>query len=266
MVTLHAWAKPANLIGKWADHTWVTTYDNRQAQPGSLEEVASAGEHLWMCWGAFHPRGGAPGHADGLIVTGDGRLPLAGCVVQANADSVKVPAARGTVSLYGIHGVCHQVANQVLHATATANAPPVSVRGSRGYYKSVYFYRQYGRRDSAWAAKLDACLEGSGVDAMFDDGDDFTLRAQRVLTDRNDLLGDLLARRRDFDAELDAMGERADITAEELDARLRNHLVEVAGQLGQQRFEAIFEQDVEDEMNLIDRDIFAASRADPAAG
>ena len=49
-------------------------------------------------------------------------------------------------------------------------------------------------------------------------------------------------------------------------AGVQGLLVEVAGQLGQQRFEAIFEQDVEDEMNLIDRDIFAASRADPAAG
>ena len=71
---------------------------------------------------------------------------------------------------------------------------------------------------------------------------------------------------RDFDAELDAMGERPDITAEEIDARLRDHLVEVAGQLGQQRFEAIFDQDAEDDMNLVDREIFAASRTDPAAG
>lgn len=266
MATLYAWAKPANLIGRWADHTWVTTYDNRMVQPGSLEDVAAAGEHLWMCWGAFHPCGGAPGHPDGLIVARDGRLPLAGCVVQDNADSVKVPAARGTVSLYGIHGVCHQVANQILHATATTDAPPISVKGSRGYYKSVYFYRQYGRRDSAWTAKLHACLEGSGVAARFEDVDDFTARAQLVLTDRNDLFGDLLARRGDFDAELDAMGERSDITAEEIDARLRDHLVDIAGQLGRQRFEAIFEQDAEDDMNLVDRDIFAASRAGPAAG
>lgn len=265
MVTLHAWAKPANLIGRWADHTWVTTYDNRLQQPGSLEDVAAAGEHLWMCWGAFHPEGGAPGRPDGLVTAREGRLPLAGCVVQGNADSVKDAAARGTISLYGIHGVCHQVANQVLHATATADAPPISVRGARGYFKSVYFYRQYGRRDSAWAAKLDSCLEGSGVSAMFD-GDDFTARAQLVLTERSDLFGDLLARRRDFDAELDAMGERADITAEEIDARLRDHLVEVAGQLGRRRFEAIFEQEAEDDMNLIDRDIFAASRTDPPTG
>lgn len=262
MVTLYAWAKPANLIGKWADHTWVTTYDNRLQQPGSLADVAAAGEHYWMCWGAFHRQGGSPNLPDGLIRLGEGKAALAGCVVLSNVDSIDDPAARGTVTLYAIHGVCHQVANQILHATATADEPPISVKGSRGYYVSVYFYRQYGRRTAAWATKLEDCIASSGTTAPKMDGvDDFLIRANGVLKQRTDLLNALLERRQRVDAELDAMADRPDLTAEDIDSLLNAHLVEIASELPADDFKAIFELDPGEEIHLVDREIFAASQA-----
>jgi hypothetical protein len=47
MIKLFAWAVPV-WPGALVDHTWVTTYDNRQTA-----QVAQAGEHYWYCWGSF---------------------------------------------------------------------------------------------------------------------------------------------------------------------------------------------------------------------
>lgn len=264
MTMFYAWVKPANAIGSWADHTWVTTYDSRVQVLESPEAVIAANEHLWRCWGAFHPNGVSSTHPDGLLGSQDGVLKLSSCLVRSNADSVKVAAARGTVQAYGIEGVCHQVGNQALYSTATSSKAQLTFKGSRGYYKSILIYKQFGRRRSAWATKVRSCTgggKGGSTARMPDHEDDFVARATRVLADRTDLLDQILAMRDEYQGELDAMGARADITPEEIDARHHVLVAEIAGILGHDRFVAIFDHEPDDEMNLVDPEIFAASRS-----
>ena len=266
MTVLYAWAIPANVVGKFADHTWATTYDCRRHAYGSLDAVAQAQEHLWMCWGSFHPRGGAPGNPDGLLGSTTGALPLAECLVRSNADSVHVAPARGTVQLYGIDGVCHQVANQALFPTGDPRRSPLTVRGSRGYTKSIYVYLQYGRARSAWAAKVRGCTHtkpGEDMTRRLEVDDDFIARARLVLSGRADLLDQVLAMRGEYHAELDALGAMPGLSAEEIDRRHDEHLRHVAEVTGRERFLAIFEQEPDDQVDLVDPEVFAASRAGP---
>jgi hypothetical protein len=111
-IPLYAWAVPAFVPESPVDHTWVTTYDNRVNVYPNVQQVAAAGEFYWYCWGSFHPSGGTPGNPKGFLGQQSGDLALARCLVQPNADSQVVPAARGTIFTYGIDGVCHQLANQ----------------------------------------------------------------------------------------------------------------------------------------------------------
>jgi hypothetical protein len=74
-------------------------HDLRQPRPllSRRSAVAAAGEFYWYCWGAFHAKGGTPNNATGFLGQQAGDLAVARCLVQANADSRTVPAARGTI-------------------------------------------------------------------------------------------------------------------------------------------------------------------------
>ena len=116
-VLLYASVIPAFSPEAPVDHTWVTTYDSRVSGYANDEAVSAAGQSYWYCWGDFHARGGTPPHPDGFLAQQTGELAFAQCLVAANADSRTAPAARGTIFTYGVDGVCHQLANQVLFAT-----------------------------------------------------------------------------------------------------------------------------------------------------
>ena len=155
---LYAWATPAFVSGSPVDHTWVTTYDNRTNALANVAAVVAAKQDYWYCWGSFHPRGGTPAFPDGSLGVQAGSLPLARCLVQSNADSSSVFAARGTIFTYGIDGVCHQLANQVLYATGVGGAPALTVSNARGYHASVAVYGTYGLQHAAWRNKIAACV------------------------------------------------------------------------------------------------------------
>ena len=70
---------------------------------------------------------------------------LAKCLVAPNANSQTVAAARGTIFTYGIDGVCHQLANQVLYATGIGAVAPLTVRNARGYIASTFLLRNIWR-------------------------------------------------------------------------------------------------------------------------
>ena len=57
-VPLYAWAVPAFSQGAPVDHTWVTTYDNRQTVYATIQQVSAGNQNYWYCWGSFHPQGG----------------------------------------------------------------------------------------------------------------------------------------------------------------------------------------------------------------
>lgn len=201
VVTLYAWAAP--IVEELADHTWVTTYDNRRTQYPDDAAVAKAGESYWYCWGSFQPKGGTPDIPGGFLGEQSGDLGVARCLVKPNADSRTDAAARGTIFVYGVSGVCHQLANQVLYATRAGGRTPLTVKNAGktgGYWFSTFIYGTYGVDTVAWTNKLGSCgalsSEEIASGAMTLPGlpDDFETRAREVLGD-DPKLAELLALR-----------------------------------------------------------------------
>jgi hypothetical protein len=267
----YAWAVPAFSSGSPVDHTWVTTYDNRVDVYYNDAQVVAAGEFYWYCWGTFHPQGGTP---TGYLGQQSGDLPFAQCLVQPNADSRSVAAARGTIFTYGVDGVCHQLANQVLYATGIGGASPLTVVGARGYMASTFIYGTYGLQHTAWASKIASCSGGSlptaggpgspGGTSMARDAsgpDDFEQRAREVLEPQDpQLLSDLLALRTDvhrFAAQRwPGTGEPA---AEPLNARNQQLLNEAAQLLGPDKYKEIFGIEPGEKIDLVDPEINATA-------
>src|ERR1700733_2279711 len=131
--TMWAWSTPAFFSGSPVDHTWVTTYDNGVTVYANDTQVAAAGEDYWYCWGSFHPTGTPLGSQQGDYI-------IARCLVKSNADSTTDKAARGTIFVYGIDGVCHQLANQVLFASGGPGVSPLTVSAARGYHVSLFLF------------------------------------------------------------------------------------------------------------------------------
>ena len=259
-VVLYAWVSPAFSAGSPVDHTWVTTYDNRASAYSSDQAVSAAGEFYWYCWGDFRAQGGTPARPDGLLAQQAGGIALARCLVMANADSRMVPAARGTIFTYGVDGVCHQLANQVLFATGVNEAAPLTCNGARGYMASAFIYGTYGLQNAAWANRIASCggapeiaLAGGGA-TVPSLPDDFEARARRVLEEQDPkLLSNLLALRADtrrFAAQQWPGG--AAPSAEALNARNQHFLDEAARLLGPDKFKGIFGFSPDEKIQLVD--------------
>jgi hypothetical protein len=280
-VALYAWTAPAFVSGSPVDHTWVTTYDNRVDAYSSDVQVAAASQFYWYCWGAFHVTGGTPSIPDGYLGQQSGNLALAKCLVQPNADSRTIAAARGTIFVYGVDGVCHQLANQILYATGSGAASPLTVKRARGYIASNFIYGTYGLQHTAWAGKVASCsgailsaaggpesLGGTLMAGGPGGPDDFETRAREVLgPDDPKLLSDLLALRTDvhrFAAQRwPGTGQPA---SEPLNARNQQLLDEAAKLLGPERYKAIFGVEPGEKVNLVDPEISAATGQIPRPG
>jgi hypothetical protein len=243
----YAWAVPAFTTDSPVDHTWVTTYDNRidtypsdQAVDAPVSSTGTAGARfirkdiLQTVPTAFGQQAGD--------------LALAGCLVVANADSRTLPAARGTIFSYGVDGVCHQLANQVLFATGRGGAP-LTVAPARGYMASTFIYGTYGLQHAAWANKLASCGSAGpqiafavGGGAVPGQSDDFETRARQVLEQEHPkLLSDLLALRTDtqrFAAQ--RWPGFSSPGPETLNARNQHLLDQAAHLLGSDQFKEIF--------------------------
>ncbi len=115
--TLQGWAMPALRTPQW-DHTYVTS---------SCGLVGP-----WGCYG--RSAGGA------MLIAGTGSSAIADCLAQPNPDAAAIR--------YDFTGVCHQMANRILHP---AN---VAVDNCRGYAVSFTLFDDYGR--GAWLQR-NAC-------------------------------------------------------------------------------------------------------------
>lgn len=260
MTTLFAWVTPAFSSGSPVDHTWITDYDNRAHPYPDIAAVKAAGASNWYCWGSFHPTGGAPGHADGFLASANGDMAIANCLVLTNADSRDVAAARGTIFTYGVEGVCHQLANQVLYSTA-GGGKPLTVKSARGYSVSTFLYGTYGLQSAAWLAKLQSC---AGVDRMTTRPmsaeaemdhlpDDFEVHAAEVLSGQPEVLARLLALR----SEVNAFVARETPGVLPPDAALLNarnqHLLDQAAVLlGPELFTAVFGLEPGEPVDVVD--------------
>ena len=155
--SLYAWAAPAFLDESPVDHTWVTSYDNRTQNYPDIEAVIAAEQDCWFCWGGYCAKGGTSDDASGFLCLRDGDLVLSRCLARPNADCGSSFPARGTIFTYGVDGVCHQLANQVLYSTGGGGGQPVTVAPARGYMLSCAIYGTYGLQRAAWKGRIEAC-------------------------------------------------------------------------------------------------------------
>ncbi|WP_369977893.1 hypothetical protein [Xanthomonas bundabergensis] len=191
--TLYAWVNPvgagdtgfiqqAPRLSALVDHTWVTSYDNREHAYPTIQDVLAQQQQYWYCWGVFHPSGQSKTSPGGYAGQAQADLAHASCLCLPNQASNDNPPAQGTIFRYAINGVCHQLANQVLWATGSASTAPLTVRIARGYWLSTALYGTYGRNwlSNAWEEKKNACAVGAALVAAHE-SDDFAARVHATL-------------------------------------------------------------------------------------
>lgn len=262
MVTFYAWASPAFFGNSLVDHTWITTYDNQKHFYPDAGAVARAGQDYWFCWGDYRSRGGIPGNPTGFLGQKSGNLSLARCLVRSNAHSRHDPAAQGTIFLYGRHGVCHQLSNQVLYATTGSK---LTVRNARGYFFSSALYGTYGLNVTDWANKVQSCSShltaGAGIAPMGgvmqpespQGPDEFAKHAAAILAeDDPELLERLLALRMRARIAAEEMPQTAFADAEIINARNQEFLDRAAELLGPLRFQEVFGFPAGEKVDLVD--------------
>jgi hypothetical protein len=243
--TLYAWATPLwPEFPDLADHTWVTTYDETKTPYQTIEEVKKHNQHYWYCWGSFCA---PPGDPTRLLAQQVGSLKMAACLVTPNLPCGYPSPADGTIYNYGIDGVCHQLANQVLYATG-GTLSPITVAGANAYWASVYLYGTYGTTQADWQAKINQCGGAHVASAAAAGGgagvnlppDDFEKRARAVLGHESPLLGPLLALRAQAIAQKRLMAGAVVPDAATLNAHNQVMLDQAAALLGPQKFQEIF--------------------------
>ena len=140
-MSLYVWVKSAFVNGMPLDHTWVTSYDSRLKTHLTLADVEANDDRYWFCKGDFHPRGVSKQFPSGMLLEAP-YFSQSSCLVGFNSESES-----GTIEDYGIDGVCHQVANQVLFPAR------VTVSAAKGYRLSSAIYGTYGRPHDQWLRK-----------------------------------------------------------------------------------------------------------------
>lgn len=267
--TLWAWVVPAWFSESPFDHTWVTDFDNSTAPYASDQEVILAGKNNWFCWGDFHPKGGTPALPNGALGSMTANASVAACLVASNLISKDNPPAQGTIFQYGIDGVCHQLANQVLWATSGAAGGPLTVNGARGYHISTFLFGTYGRQEVDWDAKVAHCAptttfasRGAIVQHAMDKNtnDEFAQRARKVLAhpEAADKLQRVLALRRDALRTADSMRMRVSTasmvapSAAELNAHHNEVLRQAAKILTKDEYVQLFGIEPGVTINLVD--------------
>jgi hypothetical protein len=149
--TLHAWANPITIAGiRFADHTWVTVYEAPSMCPPAPA--------YWYSWGGCHATGS--GTTATALASHEADLPVARCICQPDVeDYLPSPGnpAHGGIDFYGITGVCHQLSNRILFATAAAGSTPLTVDGAHAYGVSRFVYGTYGTNVSEWVERKTRC-------------------------------------------------------------------------------------------------------------
>jgi nucleoid DNA-binding protein len=263
-ITIYAWAAPGFFEGSPADHTWVTAYDNRVTAHADIEEVIAAGSSFWFCRGIFRPRGRTPTNRTGFLGARAANLALAQCLVEPNSES---RASCGTIRVYGWHGVCHQIANQVLYATKIGNADALTVKAARWYGHLTFRYGTYGipSAQEAFERKIESCGKRlartqrgrAGGGTMRRLPDEFEIRARQVLGARDEkLLNELLAAR----SQAQQVRPTSSTSADELNAQNQKLFDYAANLLGPERFEAIFGSAPFQKVNLVDPRLLEENR------
>jgi hypothetical protein len=164
--------------------------------------------------------------------------------------------SKGTIFVYGVDGVCHQVANQVLFATARWG-DPLTVRAARGYVASVFLYGTYGRKIAAWERKkrLCGCYGASPVAlrGVKMSTDEFEERARVVIGPGNEeMLKELRGLR--LQARVTAIRNKtfAVKDADQINRENQRVFDDAAAILGREKFISLFGFPPEQRINLVD--------------
>ena len=134
--TFFAWADTVSSIalvpGRFAEHTWVTTYEHVLSCPPDPVD----GEY-WYCRGDCRT---TPPQNKNVRLLGvrSGDTAFAIRVGVPNDESCNMGLR------YGVHGVCHQMANRLLRATGIDGGPPLTVANAKGYLLSEAMFGVYG--------------------------------------------------------------------------------------------------------------------------
>jgi hypothetical protein len=219
----------------------------------TLADVVNAGEHYWFCKGLFHLRGVSNSHADGRIL--DVPLEAASfCLVGPD-----VAAESGSIHVYALDGVCHQVSNQILYPNG------VNVSSARGYKLSSAIYGTYGRRWDEWQRqKVNCQVNAIATQRRVPDKSLLLRRAQYAFGIESPIPTQLDALRTTLLTDIDTIGfavrgqdETVAVRVARLNGRISAFLGEVAGVLqnGPFYYSALgFNPD--EEVNLIDPALF----------
>jgi hypothetical protein len=266
-VLLYAWANPVPAT-LW-DHTWVTTYDNRAQPYPDIGKVVAHGEDYWFCWGTFHMNGSTPQHRDGFLGAMTGDLAVARCLVQSNVACKPAKPSCGAIFYYGIDGVCHQLANQVLWATKGPVAGPLTVSNARGYHVSSFAFGTYGRQPVAWKDKQETC--GPPLVSSVGTDDEFEVHARQVLSGAKaaDKLQALLNLRAQLLAEISGFRDRVRTknapSAEELNRVYNDYFARAAKLLGREDYRKVFGVPAGEAPSIVDPAMMPASTRRKAA-
>ena len=146
--TIYAWAVPIS-FAPFFDHTWVTSTKSVNACPPNAK-------NYWYCWGVCHTTG--VGTKSRLLSKQIADVTFAECITTPNSDAINADTHGGITGFYGYRGVCHQVANRTLYATAAPGTKPLTVEGVNGYKISHFLYGTYGRGLSkSFAERIAKC-------------------------------------------------------------------------------------------------------------
>lgn len=155
--TLYAWGRPLSQesipIESNLDHTWVTNFLEK-VDPGHQPDPQPGWKppkSYWYCWGAPHDVAShALGSYAGSLDVANNISPFNVTPVPAGEKQYAPSSTSGAIIYYGLDGVCHNVANEVLCATGTATTEPLRVQQAKGYPLSTFFFGTYGLNSDAW--------------------------------------------------------------------------------------------------------------------
>lgn len=242
--TLYAWARPLQ-VDNSLDHTWVTDYTPASTY-STINDVIAVDDNYWFCWGDFHDD-------DYRSIGGDkADLAVAKCLVTPNDSN-----AHGTIFRYAINGVCHQLANQVLHSSEGK----IVVSQAHGYKISRFFYGTYGNERNAWNNQINKCASIGGEPM-----DKFEIELTQTLAGiaAPEKVEDLVSLRADFQAKIQDLGAKLSADNAEGGAAAINDLISefmfrAHEILGDEGFKAVFDSEMRDYFGLVDPEMFAAS-------
>lgn len=251
---LYIWANPLK-VTSFLDHTWVTTYDPVAACPPDT----SNGDY-WFCWGICHMSGQYNPQAR-LLNSREGKMELATCISSPNDKDDHA----GITGMYGLHGVCHQVANRILFSTENEHEAPLLVDGAHGFWLSYLLYGDYGGKDDNWEQVQMQCgvvsirpndMELQAMSAMLQTalGPAF---APAMMDQLRELQQEMLAQKHEYALRVEQGQMRMEEFAIAINKLLTNYVPRLAETIGIGYSRTVFGIEPGEEVYLLDTEIAA---------